>query len=542
MGDPASAPPDPAAAIDAARQACAADPGNVHLSMRLSHLLLSAGRHDQALREARRAGGLAPNAMHVVRFMSGIEAACRHYEAAAASAALAVAMAPGNAEARVHYAGVLLALQRPQAAVEHLIVAAEGPNPTSIAWRMLSSAMLELGRPDRAIEAVERAIALAPNETELRLHRAALLSSRGRLIEALQEIEVALEQVPDDARVFRARSGLFDALGRPAEALDDAERAVALNPNDAEFRAHLQVMGGQYGVPTDGAAPPDPARLAKISAAWLNPPPRPPPRARRKTGVGEALRVQRRVIFAVMLRDMRTRFGRSRLGYVWAIVEPILHLATLGSVFAWLNHAKPPVGNNLYLFYVTGLVPFLMFSHVAMQMMHILQSNVAMLQLPIVKQSDVIVARALLGLATEVCVGVVVFSGFFLLGFQGMPADPLTCMQAVLAMWLFAFGIGVINMVVAEFFRAWETIMGAVMQLLYFASGIYYSPIMMPAWVRDILVWNPTLQGVEWFRSGFFANYEPHWLDKSYLLVCAMLALLIGLSMHRALQRRLVVY
>ena len=37
--------------------------------------------------------------------------------------------------------------------------------------------------------------------------------------------------------------------------------------------------------------------------------------------------------------------------------------------------------------------------------------------------------------------------------------------------------------------------------------------------MRDILAWNPILHAVDWFRSSFFAEYEPHWLDRSYLAI-----------------------
>jgi capsular polysaccharide transport system permease protein len=74
---------------------------------------------------------------------------------------------------------------------------------------------------------------------------------------------------------------------------------------------------------------------------------------------------------------------------------------------------------------------------------------------------------------------------------------------------------------------------------LYFCSGIFYVPGMMPDWVRDILVWNPILHAVDWFRSSFFAEYEPHWLDRSYLAIVAVLSLVVGLGLERGVRRHL---
>jgi capsular polysaccharide transport system permease protein len=70
-------------------------------------------------------------------------------------------------------------------------------------------------------------------------------------------------------------------------------------------------------------------------------------------------------------------------------------------------------------------------------------------------------------------------------------------------------------------------------------TGIFYVPGMMPDWARDALVWNPLVHAIDWFRAGFYAAYQPHWLDRSYLLILAILLLLAGLAVERGLRRRL---
>ena len=62
---------------------------------------------------------------------------------------------------------------------------------------------------------------------------------------------------------------------------------------------------------------------------------------------------------------------------------------------------------------------------------------------------------------------------------------------------------------------------------------------MMPDWARDILAWNPLLHAIDWFRAGFFVSYQPHWLDRRFLIIVALLATLGGLTIERALRRRL---
>ena len=77
---------------------------------------------------------------------------------------------------------------------------------------------------------------------------------------------------------------------------------------------------------------------APAAAAAAPPPPASPTR----------LRSQRRVIHALIIRETRTRFGDSRLGYGWALIEPILHIALLvGDVRA--ADARPAADRHAFL-------------------------------------------------------------------------------------------------------------------------------------------------------------------------------------------------
>jgi hypothetical protein len=44
-------------------------------------------------------------------------------------------------------------------------------------------------------------------------------------------------------------------------------------------------------------------------------------------GVAEMFDLRSRMIGALLLREARTRFGRSSLGYLWAVIEPVSHVA-----------------------------------------------------------------------------------------------------------------------------------------------------------------------------------------------------------------------
>ena len=256
-------------------------------------------------------------------------------------------------------------------------------------------------------------------------------------------------------------------------------------------------------------------------------------------GFLERLRNQCRVVHALIIRETRTRFGESRLGYGWALLEPILHIALLSVAFSVLMHGQPPIGNHFFLFYYTGLVPYHVFVHTSSGMAHAITSNGALLQLPLVTTFDVIAARGLLEFMTDVIVAAIVLALFSAIGVGAVPDDLWGPTAAFLGATLLGFGVGYINAVMTVLWRGWDKIYAQVTRALYFMSGIFYVPAMMPDWARDVLAWNPLLHAIDWFRSGFFTAYEPHWLDRSYLAIVGVIALLAGVSLERGLRRKL---
>jgi capsular polysaccharide transport system permease protein len=253
----------------------------------------------------------------------------------------------------------------------------------------------------------------------------------------------------------------------------------------------------------------------------------------------EALQTQCRVIHALLIRETRTRFGDSKLGYGWALLEPILHILMLSLVFAVMMRGRPPIGDQFFIFYYTGIIPYHLFIHTSTSMTYAITSNGSLLQLPLVGTFDVLMARGLLELLTDTLVAVILLAGFGAIGLGAVPQDLAGVSAALLVVWVLGCGFGFLNAVVNAFTKSWDKIWAQLTRLLYFCSGIFYVPGMMPDWIRDILAWNPVLHGVDWFRSSFFREYEPHWLDRSYLSAVALVALLAGPGLERALRRQL---
>jgi capsular polysaccharide transport system permease protein len=167
-----------------------------------------------------------------------------------------------------------------------------------------------------------------------------------------------------------------------------------------------------------------------------------------------------------------------------------LQILTLGVVLSLFNNGQPPIGDQLFFFYATGVMPFYLFIHVIDNAQNQFLDKANILQVPIITRLDVVLAVAITELLIMTAVIVVTFGTFSLISY-GPPSDnQIQCVFAMLAVWLFAFGLGLICAVMTNLYRGWANGWLIVQRFLYIASGVFFIPLNMPAWVREPLSWN----------------------------------------------------
>lgn len=250
----------------------------------------------------------------------------------------------------------------------------------------------------------------------------------------------------------------------------------------------------------------------------------------------DLLALQGRVILSLVLRETRATFGTSSFGYVWAIITPAASIGFLVFIFSLIGR-QPPFGSSLALFFATGALALQMFNEMSNKLMTVFDANHALLTYPIIKDVDTLVARMLLISATYLMIMVVFFGALILFGLAHLPARPDTVILAFLATMLLGFGFGTLNAVLLSLWDNWVQVEKVLTRPLFFLSGIFYVPSHLPPRARDILQWNPVLQLVEWFRDGFYGNYNSLLLSKWYPIGVGAAMLLVGLAGERLLRR-----
>lgn len=223
-------------------------------------------------------------------------------------------------------------------------------------------------------------------------------------------------------------------------------------------------------------------------------------------------------IFALMLREMATSYGRSPGGYVWAIAEPLAGIALLTFIFS-LGFQAPPLGSSFALFYASGLVPFLVYSDISGKVAQSINYSLPLLSYPRVTIADAVLARALLNSATQILVVALVTSGLlFFIGTRSR-IDPAPIVAAIALALLLGFSIGCLNCFLVTRFPVWQRVWSILNRPMFLLSCVVFTFESIPRPFDTILWFNPIVHIVGLMRQGLYLSYDATYVSIGYVML-----------------------
>ncbi len=242
-----------------------------------------------------------------------------------------------------------------------------------------------------------------------------------------------------------------------------------------------------------------------------------------------------RVIYALMIRESRTRYGKSDIGYLWALLEPLIQLLILWWVFTVLASRVVPLSASMPVFLVTGILPYNFWRSCVARGATAATANVPLLTYPQVKVMDVVLARVLLDGATLVVVTLIFVVGLkFFAGepFSSWIDHPLSGMMSLFALFYMTIGSAVFSCSLGRIWPAWSDFFGYLGRPLWFISGIFFTLESLPPGGRTYALYNPLAHMIEWLRSAWIPGFESSHYSVIYVLSFSTALLFIGLFIN----------
>ena len=198
--------------------------------------------------------------------------------------------------------------------------------------------------------------------------------------------------------------------------------------------------------------------------------------------------VQGRVIMALILREVHTLYGSSRLGYLWAVIQTMFGIGIFWGIRE-IAGARAPHGMSVLMFLLAGFGLWATFSETLTKCMTAVNGNKALLTFPQVTPLDLMLSRTVVVWGTQLSSGCVIAGIAAFCGTSLYVSDWTGLFAAFLLTPLLGLGCGMLCASLAVFWpRRWK-IIARVHRILFFASGIF-SVSMFPKNIADILLLN----------------------------------------------------
>ena len=240
--------------------------------------------------------------------------------------------------------------------------------------------------------------------------------------------------------------------------------------------------------------------------------------------------IQKRVIGALLMREIITRYGRNNIGFLWLFVEPLL--MTLMILLLWgAARANQYSDLNIIAFTLTGYPLAMMWRNVSNRAIGAINANTSLLYHRNVRVLDTLFARMLLEIAGATIAQIAIVGVLILIGWIPTPADVFYMLMAWLLMAIFAIGLGLVICSIAFKVEAFGKIWGTLSFVMMPLSGVFFFVSSLPQQAQQYVLWMPMVHGTEMFRQGYFGASVITHESISYIVLCNLVLLLLGFIM-----------
>lgn len=247
------------------------------------------------------------------------------------------------------------------------------------------------------------------------------------------------------------------------------------------------------------------------------------------------------VIFALFVRELKTRFGRWRLGYVWAVLEPLLGIIVLALVVTYLRGREPWFGIPVPVFVGIGFMFYQFFQKLSTATVGAISANMPLFGYRQVKPFDALVTRTLLeSLIFIVSTLILMWIGAWFFGYNVIPHDPLRAITVVILVIANGFGLGLIFAVFGALKPEAAKLVPLLNRPLLFLSCVMFPLASVPQHLQVYLLWNPLAHAIEQFRFAMYPFYPTEGTSLLFLLQCAVVFQVFGLVLYTAKRQQLI--
>lgn len=254
----------------------------------------------------------------------------------------------------------------------------------------------------------------------------------------------------------------------------------------------------------------------------------------------------RELLWNLTLRELRTKYRNSILGWGWSMLNPLATVAIYSYVFGHLFGAQAPTGTasaitNFALYLLCALLPWNFLMLVSGTGMSSLVANSSLVKKVAFPRQVLVLSNSLHGVVQFLIELGLLLMAVAIAGNRSVILVPILLLQVCLLL-MFATGIALGLAAMNVYFRDLGYLWQIFTQVWFFATPIVYTPALLeeraPSWVLAVLDYNPMAVFGQGFRRTMYDGSFPGIDNLAACFLVALTALVMGWSLFTKLSRR----
>ena len=243
----------------------------------------------------------------------------------------------------------------------------------------------------------------------------------------------------------------------------------------------------------------------------------------------------RNFIIQSVRNDLISRFSRSKLGGLWAILNPLSQVLIYALILSNVLAAKLPGVDSQYayaIYLMAGLLGWTLFNEIVGRCLNIFIEHgnlIKKMSFPRVALPAIAVGSCLIN---NLFLFISMLGIFALLGHQFNMAM-LWLIPLTLVVVVFSLGVGLILGVMNVFLRDIGQVTPIILQMLFWFTPIVYPVTIIPEVYRHWLNLNPMYPIIDAYQQILVYGNSPQWEGVLTILAVGIILSIVGLFMFR---------
>ena len=244
----------------------------------------------------------------------------------------------------------------------------------------------------------------------------------------------------------------------------------------------------------------------------------------------EQLLAWRRVIFALFLRELQSKFN-DKLGLGWAFFQPFLFIFALSYARSLISgstvHSMP-----ILFFMLIGMLYIQSFLTSLGPVAGAIKKNKPLFAFRQVQPISAVITALVTEFLIKVGALILLILTLYLIDIDIRVDNPLLCIYLFALLWAFSGAVALIFGIAATYLPEIDKIKMFIQRPMFFISCVFFSLQDVPEKYWPYLTWNPMVHFIELTRYSAFTSYGHAGVSIGFVTSVTLILLFFGLALY----------